>query len=359
MDLLTVLKSAAHLGASDIHVVVGMPPMVRMEGEMMPMRAPPLDAAATQQLVYAMLSERQRATFEEKHELDCSIGVQGVGRFRVNVLQQKNGLGAVLRVIQSTPPNPEDIGLSEPIVRLSELKRGLVLVTGPTGSGKSTTLAALVERLNRSHSHHILTVEDPIEFTYENKRSVVTQREVGTHTSSFAAALKSALRQDPDVILVGEMRDLETIALAISAAETGHVVFGTLHTTDAAQTVDRIVDVFPSYQQEQIRMQLSSALKGVVCQQLLRRRGGGRVAAREILIVNSAVANLIRQGKTHQIYSAVELGRKVGMTSLDRHLAELVTKGLVEPAEALSKANDPKNFRRILESMMTPSEGRR
>ena len=358
MDLVTVLMSAARFGASDVHLVVGLAPVVRVDGEMVPMRAPPLDSSETQRLVYSMLTEAQRAKFEERQELDCSIGVDGVGRFRVNVLRQKNGVGAVLRVIQASPPRPEDLGLTEPIVRLSELKRGLVLVTGPTGSGKSTTLAALIERLNGMHAHHILTIEDPIEFVYENKRSVITQREVGTHTQSFSAALKSALRQDPDVILVGEMRDLETISLAISAAETGHVVFATLHTTDAAQTVDRIVDVFPSYQQQQIRMQLSAALKGVICQQLLKRRGGGRIAAREVLIVNAAVANLIREGKTHQIYSALELGKKVGMTSLDRHLAELVVQGLVEPQEAHAKANDPKQFRAVLEALTNLGQSR-
>jgi twitching motility protein PilT len=356
MDLMAILHAAAKHGASDIHIVVGKPPMVRIDGELTSMGKEVLDATECERLVYAILNAKQKSQFEETQELDCSIGVDGLGRFRVNALQHKNGMGAVLRVIQGNPPNPEDIGLSEPIIRLSELPRGLILVTGPTGSGKSTTLAALIERLNRTKRHHILTVEDPIEFVYESQLSVITQREVSTHTQSFAAALKSALRQDPDVILVGEMRDLETIALAISAAETGHLVFATLHTTDAAQTVDRIVDVFPAYQQEQIRMQLSTGLRGVICQQLLKKKGGGRIAAREILIVNPAVANLIREGKTHQIYSAVELGRKFGMQSLDRHLAELVLHRKVELDEAVAKANDPKNFKMILEGLVAQAQ---
>ena len=346
MEMIDVLKAAADIQASDVHIVVGKPPMVRVRGVITSLSGfPVLTTEETKRLIYSILYEDQIARFEEKLELDSSYNVPGVSRFRVNVLLQKNGVEAVMRLIPSKVPNPKEIGLTESIFALTKLPRGLVLVTGPTGSGKSTTLASLIDIINQERKEHILTVEDPIEFVYEMKNCIVRQREVGSQTHSFLDALKHALRQDPDVILVGEMRDLETISLAISAAETGHLVFGTLHTQDAPQTVDRIVDVFPPHQQQQIRVQLSSTLKAVICQQLLPRAGGkGRVAAREVMIVTTAIANLIREGKTHQIYSAIETGMKFGMFTLDASLAELVKAKMVSLEDALSKATNPQGL---------------
>ncbi len=343
MEMLDILKVAVKAKVSDIHIYIGKPPMVRHQGKMVPLKQfPEISAEEAKSLIYGILYEDQIQRFEENLELDASFDVPGLSRFRVNVLSQKNGVEAVLRVISSDIPNPLTLGLTEPILNLAKLPRGLVLVTGPTGSGKSTTLASLVEIINQTRKEHILTVEDPIEFVYESKGCIIRQREVGTNTLSFTEALKHALRQDPDVILVGEMRDLETISLAISAAETGHLVFGTLHTQDAPQTIDRIVDVFPSHQQEQVRTQLSASLQGVVCQQLLPRADGkGRVAAREIMIVTPAIANLIRQGKTHMIYSAIETGMKFGMISMDTHLGALVKQKTITLDVAMSRANDP------------------
>ena len=346
MEMIDVLRAAAERQASDIHIIVGKPPMIRIRGAIEPLSGfPELTSEDSKRLIYSMLYQDQIARFEEKLELDASYNVPGLSRFRVNVLLQKNGVEAVLRLIPSTVPSPKEIGLSEAIIALTKLARGLVLVTGPTGCGKSTTLACLINIVNQQRKEHILTVEDPIEFVYEPKNCIVRQREVGSHTHSFLDALKHALRQDPDVILVGEMRDLETISLAISAAETGHLVFGTLHTQDAPQTVDRMVDVFPPHQQQQIRVQLSTTLKAVICQQLLPRMGGkGRVAAREVMIVTTAIAHLIREGKTHQIYSAIETGMKFGMYTLDTSLAELVKAKAISIEDALSKANNPQEL---------------
>lgn len=343
IEMIDILRAGAERQASDIHIVVGKPPMLRIRGIIEPLSGfPILSAEDTKRLIYSILYEDQIARFEERLELDSSYNVPGLSRFRVNVLLQKNGVEAVLRLIPSKVPSPKEIGLSESIITLTRLPRGLVLVTGPTGSGKSTTLACLIDIINAERRGHILTVEDPIEFVYEMKNCIVRQREVGSQTHSFLDALKHALRQDPDIILVGEMRDLETISLAVSAAETGHLVFGTLHTQDAPQTVDRIVDVFPPHQQQQIRVQLSTTLKAVICQQLLPRIGGrGRVAAREVMIVTTAISNLIREGKTHQIYSAIETGGKFGMCTLDSSLAELVRARVVSPEDALSKSNNP------------------
>jgi twitching motility protein PilT len=346
MEMIDILRAGAERQTSDIHIVVGKPPMIRVRGSIEPLPGfPELTDEDAKGLIYSILYEDQITRFEEKLELDSSYNVPGLSRFRVNVLLQKNGVEAVLRLIPSKVPTPKEIGLSEAIVGLTKLPRGLVLVTGPTGCGKSTTLSCLIDIINMERKKHILTVEDPIEFVYEMKNCIVRQREVGSQTHSFLDALRHALRQDPDVILVGEMRDLETISLAISAAETGHLVFGTLHTQDAPQTVDRMVDVFPPHQQQQIRVQVSATLKAVVCQQLLPRIGGkGRVAAREVMIVTTAIANLIREGKTHQIYSAIETGGKFGMCTLDASLAELVKMRLVSTEEALSKANNPQTL---------------
>jgi twitching motility protein PilT len=347
MEMIDILKATVQKGASDLHLVIGQPPMIRQDGELKAMTEfPVLTAEESRRMVYTLLSDEQRARFEKDWELDFSVAVDQVSRFRANVLVQKNGIEAVLRVIASKIPSPEDLALPTVITDMANLPRGLVLVTGPTGSGKSTTLACLVNLINHRRRSHILTIEDPIEFVYENKNSIIRQREIGQQSHSFAAALKHALRQDPDVVMVGEMRDLETIGAALTMAETGHLVFATLHTTDAAQTVDRIIDVFPSHQQQQVRIQLSSVLKAVVCQALLPRLNAkGRIAAREVLIVTPAVSNLIREGKSHQIYGAIDTGVRVGMISLDRAMADLVKRGLISTEEALAKANRPELLR--------------
>ncbi len=362
MEMIDVFRAAFQRGASDIHIVVGQPPLVRIRGSIEKLPGfPNLTAEDTKRLIYSMLYEDQIARFEERLELDSSYHVPGLSRFRVNVLLQKNGVEAVMRLIPSKVPSPKDLRLSDGILALTKLPRGLVLVTGPTGCGKSTTLACLIDIINQERKEHILTVEDPIEFVYEMKNCIVRQREVGSQTHSFLEALKHALRQDPDVILVGEMRDLETISLAITAAETGHLVFGTLHTQDAPQTVDRMTDVFPPHQQQQVRVQLSVTLKAVICQQLLPVVGGkGRVAAREVMIVTPAIANLIREGKTHQIYSAIETGGKYGMVTLESSLAELVKERLITVQEALSKANNPQSLlTKVGASGVAPAAGGR
>lgn len=347
MEMIEILKTAVQRGASDVHMVIGRPPMLRQRGSVIPIdEMAVLTAEESKRLIYSILFEEQRAKFEQNLELDCSFSLPGVSRFRVNVLMQKNGVEAVLRVITSKIPTPEELRLTPSILQFADLPRGLVLVTGPTGSGKSTTLACLLNLINHKREEHILTIEDPIEFVYENDKCIVRQREVGQQTKSFTAALKSALRQDPDIVLIGEMRDLETISAALTIAETGHLCFGTLHTTDAAQTVDRIIDVFPPHQQQQVRVQLSTTLRGVVSQTLLPRSDGiGRVAAREIMVVTPAISNLIREGKTHQIYSAIDTGGKFGMNSLDRALLQLVQEGAIAPEDAIAKAHNPDYIR--------------
>lgn len=349
-EMVGVLKSAVGTGASDIHIVVGRPPMIRLQGDIQPIPGlPALSAEDTKKMVYEVLYEGQRARFEENMELDCSIAIPHVSRFRINVYQQHKGVGAVFRVIPSKIPTPQEIGVMPSVLKLLEKPRGLILVTGPTGSGKSTTLASLIDTINTQQKKSILTIEDPIEFVYEDKQSIVLQREVGQNTKSFAEALRHALRQDPDIILVGELRDLETIQLAISAAETGHLCFATLHTQDAPTSVDRIIDVFPPSQQEQIRVQVSTTLKAVVSQILLPRKDGkGRVCSREVMIMSSAIGSLIREGKTHMLYGAIESGAKNGMISMDQHLAFLVKQGLIDTQEALAKAHDAQNLKQLL-----------
>ncbi|MEK7383226.1 MAG: type IV pilus twitching motility protein PilT [Elusimicrobiota bacterium] len=347
-ELIEVLKAVAQSGASDLHLAVGKPPMARLHGKIIPLPgSSAISAEECERMIYSVLSEAQRARFEERWELDGSVTVPGSSRFRLNVFRQKNGLGAVFRAIPTKIPTAAEIGLMPAIANLVDLPRGLVLVTGPTGSGKSTTLACLIESINAKHNAHVLTIEDPIEFVYEDKNSIVLQREVGTSTKSFSEALRHSMRQDPDVILIGEMRDLETIQLAITAAETGHLCFGTLHTQDAPSTIDRIIDVFPAGQQAQVRLQVSTVLQAVVCQQLLPRKGGGRVCAREFLRVTTGVANLIREGKTHQIYGAMEAGAKHGMIAMDQYLAFLIKQNLVEPEDAYAVAHDASTVRRL------------
>lgn len=352
MDLIEVLTKAVKLGVSDIHIVPSKPLMIRKDGALIPMddyKDTVLSGEDTKSLIYSILYDEQKRKFEETWELDCSFQIKGVSRFRVNVLMQKDGVGAVLRVISSKIPEPQELAFTPAMIECTKYPRGLVLVTGPTGSGKSTTLACMLDVINRERHDHILTIEDPIEFVYESKGCVFTQREIGGSTKSFTAALRSALREDPDIVLVGEMRDLETISAALTIAETGHLVFATLHTTDAPQTVDRIIDVFPPYQQQQVRMQLSVTLKAVITQQLLPSASGqGRVAAREILVVTPAVANLIREGKTHLIYGAIDTGAKFGMISMDKALSELVKAGKISKDVALIKASKPDILRELL-----------
>jgi twitching motility protein PilT len=326
----TLVRETVEKGASDLHLSAGGPPRLRIDGDLVATGHPSLDAAAVTAVIDPILTPAQREHFAAERELDFSWAVPGVGRFRVNVFLQGRGPGAVLRTIPTKIPSFEALSLPPILADLCKRDRGLVLVTGPTGSGKSTTLAAMIDVVNTTWDGHILTIEDPVEFVHESKRCLVNQREIGAHTASFSAALRSALREDPDVILVGEMRDLETISLALTAAETGHLVFGTLHTSSAAKTIDRIIDVFPAGQQSQIRTMLSESLEAVVAQRLMKKIGGGRIAACEVLVGTTAVRNLIREGKLHQVPSAMQTGQQQGMVTFDMALAELQKKGLIE-----------------------------
>ena len=326
-----LLREAADKGASDLHLSAGEPPLLRVHGDLVRIEHPALTAEQVTELVNSIMSDAQRATFQAEHEVDFACELEGKGRFRVNCFVHSRGPGAVLRTIPTQIPALDSLHMPPVLKELCTRERGLVLVTGPTGSGKSTTLAAMVDVINQTWDAHILTIEDPIEFVHPPKRCLVNQREVGPHTNSFSNALRSALREDPDVILIGEMRDLETISLALTAAETGHLVFGTLHTSSAPKTIDRIIDVFPAGQQGQIRTMLSESLEAVVAQTLLKKKGGGRVAACEILIGAPAVRNLIREGKLHQITSMMQTGQRLGMQTLDMGLADLVKRGLIEP----------------------------
>jgi len=335
------LRRMVELKASDLHLSAAETPMVRIDGEMTRMEGgSPLGPERTQRLVAEILPPPNEKEFAETHDTDFAYEIAGVSRFRANVFMDRKGVGAVFRTIPSRIPTHQDLGLPEVALELCRLSKGLVLVTGPTGSGKSTTLAAMVDYVNQTRTDHIITIEDPIEFVHPNKSCLVNQREVGTHTQGFKRALRAALREDPDIVLVGEMRDLETIAIAIETAETGHLVFGTLHTTTAASTVDRIIDQFPADRQGQIRTMLSESLKGVISQTLLRRIGGGRIAAMEILIGIPAISNLIREGKTYQIASIMQTGKKHGMVLLNDALLDLVRRKQVEPHEAYLKAVD-------------------
>ena len=345
-----LLEIVLERGGSDLHLTSGSSPAIRVNGSLERREEDPaLDPEQIQRMLYSILQQKQRERFEQELELDTSYSLPGKARFRVNVYLQRDSMGAAFRLIPFEIKTVEDLGLPQQAGDFARLPRGLVLVTGPTGSGKSTTLAALVDIVNRERDVHIMTVEDPIEFLHNHKRAVVNQREVGQDTKSFASALKHVLRQDPDVILVGEMRDLETISTALTAAETGHLVFATLHTQDAPQTIDRIIDVFPPFQQQQIRVQLASTLHGVVTQQLLPRAdGSGRVAACEILVATPAVRNLIREAKIHQIYSAMQAGGRYGMQTMDQHLAQLVRQRLVQYETAAEQSHAIDELNRML-----------
>lgn len=330
-----LFKIMVEQNASDLHITSGAPPYLRLHGNMVSLNYRELSNQDVQGLLFEILTEKQKKAFVEKWELDFAYTLPGVGRFRCNIFMQRKGLGAVMRVIPEKIKTASELGLPSSVTDIIDCDRGLILVTGPTGSGKSTTLAALIHEINMTREAHIITVEDPIEFVHPNIKCLVNQREVGSHTKSFANALKAALREDPDILLVGELRDLETISLALTAAETGHIVFGTLHTNSAAKTIDRIIDVFPAGQQQQIRTMLAESLRGVIAQTLFSRADGqGRVAAYEILRNNKAVANLIREGKVHQIPSAMQTGSSHGMVLFEKYIDDLVKKGKVSAADA-------------------------
>ncbi len=339
------LKLMFEQKSSDLHLTVGSQPIMRQHGELTRIKFRELAQADMQALLYEIMTPEQRTEFEERKDFDFAYEVPGIARFRVNVFVQRKGMGAVLRTIPSKVLSADDLGLPEGVRRFCKLNKGLVLVTGPTGSGKSTTLAAMIDLINETRPDHIITIEDPIEFTHVNKRGLVNQREVGGNTKSFASALRAALREDPDVILVGEMRDLETISLGITAAETGHLVFGTLHTSSASKTVDRIINAFPADEQEQIRAMLGESLRGVVAQQLMRKAdGNGRVAALEIMVGTPAIGNLIREAKTFQIPSMMQTGKRDGMVMMDQAILDYLMKNIVTAEEAYAKAHDKNAF---------------
>ena len=344
MDITELLAFSVENNASDLHLSTGTPPLIRVDGDVRKLNIPAFDAKDVNALVYDIMNDRQRKEYEENMEVDFSFEVPNLARFRVNAFNQNRGPSAVFRTIPSKVLSLEDLGCPDIFRQISEKPRGLVLVTGPTGSGKSTTLAAMVDYINNSKHDHILTIEDPIEFVHENKQCLINQREVHRDTLSFSAALRSALREDPDVILVGEMRDLETIRLAMTAAETGHLVFGTLHTTSAPKTIDRIIDVFPAEEKSMVRSMLSESLQAVISQTLVKKVGGGRVAAHEIMIGVPAIRNLIREAKVAQMYSAIQTGMQHGMQTMDQCLQNLVNRGMITKQDAMEKASDKTQF---------------
>jgi twitching motility protein PilT len=344
MDIAELLAFSVKNNASDLHLSAGLPPMIRVDGDIRRINVPALDHKTVHGLIYDIMNDKQRKDFEEFLETDFSFEIPGLARFRVNVFNQNRGAGAVFRTIPSNILSLEDLGCPKTFETISDNNRGLVLVTGPTGSGKSTTLAAMINYLNENDFAHILTIEDPIEFVHQSKKCLINQREVHRDTLGFSESLRSALREDPDIILVGEMRDLETIRLALTAAETGHLVFGTLHTSSAAKTIDRIIDVFPAGEKDMVRSMLSESLRAVISQTLMKKIGGGRTAAWEIMIGNPAIRNLIREDKIAQMYSAIQTGQAIGMQTLDQHLQDLVAKGVVSKQDAQMKAMNKDTF---------------
>ncbi len=344
MDITELLAFSAKQGASDLHLSSGLPPMIRVDGDVRRINLPPMEHKEVHGLIYDIMNDKQRKDYEEFLETDFSFEVPGVARFRVNAFNQNRGAGAVFRTIPSKVLTMEDLGMGQVFKDISSVPRGLVLVTGPTGSGKSTTLAAMMDYINDTRYEHILTIEDPIEFVHESKKCLVNQREVHRDTLGFNEALRSALREDPDIILVGELRDLETIRLALTAAETGHLVFGTLHTTSAAKTIDRVVDVFPAEEKSMVRSMLSESLQAVISQTLMKKMGGGRIVAHEIMIGTAAIRNLIREDKIAQMYSSIQTGGSIGMQTLDQCLERLLQKGLISREQARAKAKMPDNF---------------
>jgi len=344
MDIAQLLAFTVKNGASDLHLSAGLPPMIRVDGDVRRINVDPMNHELVHGMVYDIMNDKQRKAYEEYYETDFSFEIPGLARFRVNAFNHNRGAGAVFRTIPSKILSLEDLKAPKIFEEISDTPRGIVLVTGPTGSGKSTTLAGMINYVNENHYGHVLTIEDPIEFVHESKKCLINQREVHRDTLGFSEALRSALREDPDVILVGEMRDLETIRLALSAAETGHLVFGTLHTSSAAKTIDRIVDVFPAAEKEMVRSMLSESLRAVISQTLMKKIGGGRVAAHEIMLGTPAVRNLIRENKIAQMYSAIQTGQSIGMQTLDQNLQELLNKGLISKDEAIKKAANKDAF---------------
>ncbi len=345
MDIAELLAFGVKNNASDLHLSAGLPPMIRVDGDIRRINVPALDHKTVHQLTYDIMNDKQRKDYEEFLETDFSFEIPNLARFRVNAFNHNRGAGAVFRTIPSQILSLEELGAPPTFKDIADQPRGIVLVTGPTGSGKSTTLAAMMDHVNNSRFEHILTVEDPIEFVHESKKCLINQREVHRDTLGFNEALRSALREDPDIILVGEMRDLETIRLALTAAETGHLVFGTLHTSSAAKTIDRIIDVFPAAEKTMVRSMLSESLRAVISQTLLKKTGGGRIAAHEIMIGTPAIRNLIREDKVAQMYSAIQTGQSLGMQTLDQNLQELVQKGLISRLDARGKAMNKDMFR--------------
>jgi twitching motility protein PilT len=345
MDITELLHFSVKNDASDLHLSAGLPPMIRVDGDIRRIDMPALDHKAVQGLIYDIMSDKQKKDYEEFFELDFSFEIQNLARFRVNVFNQHRGAGAVFRTIPSKVRSLEYLQAPHVFKEIAKNPRGLVLVTGPTGSGKSTTLAAMIDYINTNNHEHILTIEDPIEFVHESKKCLVNQREIGKDTKGFNEALRSALREDPNVVLVGEMRDLETIRLALTAAETGHLVFGTVHTTSAAKTIDRLIDVFPGTEKEMVRSMLSESLRAVISQTLLKKIGGGRVAAHEIMICTAAIRNLIRESKIAQMYSVIQTGQTLGMQTLDQCLQSMVQEGLITRDDARERAQNKEAFK--------------